>query len=103
MRVAPALETTCFRVAQIALTNVMRHARAKHARVELRFHKTELELTVWDDGVGFDVGAALERAAQGATLGLLSMQERVRLARGEIEIESTPGQGTIIQARFPIE
>jgi PAS domain S-box-containing protein len=103
MRVPPGLETTCFRVAQIALTNVIRHARAKHARVELRFHKSELELSVQDDGIGFDVQAALERAAQGATLGLLSMQERVRLARGGIEIRSTPGQGTIIRARFPVE
>ena len=103
MRLPPNLETTCFRVVQIALTNVTRHADAKKVRVELLGHDTELELVIRDDGVGFDVEAALEHASRGATLGLLSMQERVRLARGNVEIKSAPGHGTEIHARFPIE
>ena len=97
------LETTVFRVAQIALTNVARHAQAKHVHVELRQHEAELELVIRDDGIGFDVAAALERASRGATLGLLSMQERVRLVGGTLEIESTPGMGTEIRVRFPVE
>ena len=56
-----------------------------------------------DDGAGFDVAAALERARHGATLGLPSMQERARLAGGTLEISSTPGQGTRIRARFPLD
>jgi PAS domain S-box-containing protein len=103
MRVPPNLETTCFRVVQIALTNVTRHADAKNVRVELRLHDTELELVISDDGVGFAVEAALERASRGATLGLLSMQERVRLARGNVEIKSAPGHGTEIHVRFPLD
>ena len=79
MCLPPGLETLCFRVAQIALTNVVRHAQAKNLRVELRKRETGLELVVRDDGVGFDVRGALERASRGATLGLLSMQERARL------------------------
>ena len=102
VRLTPSLETTCFRVAQIALANVTRHARAKHVCVELRHDDHQIELLVRDDGVGFDVRAALERAARGATLGLLSMQERVRLANGELDIDSKPERGTEIRTRFPI-
>jgi PAS domain S-box-containing protein len=102
MRLPPSLETTVFRVAQIALANVVRHAQAKHVWVALHRHEEGIELVIRDDGVGFDVPSALESAAHGATLGLLSMQERARLARGELEILSRPGQGTEIRARFPL-
>jgi signal transduction histidine kinase len=102
MRLPLSLETTVFRATQIALTNVARHAQAKHVWVELHQHQTELEWVIRDDGVGFDVASALERAAHGATLGLLSMQERARLVHGELEIKSTLGQGTEIRARFPV-
>jgi PAS domain S-box-containing protein len=102
MRLEPNLETTVFRVAQIALTNVARHAHAKHVGVELHQHESGLELVVRDDGVGFDVSSALARAAQGDSMGLPSMQERVRLACGELEIKSTPGHGAEIHARFPV-
>jgi two-component system sensor histidine kinase UhpB len=102
LRMPPNLETTVFRVAQIALTNVARHAQAKHVQVELRLREAELELVIRDDGIGFDVAAALERASRGATLGLLSMQERVRLVGGALEMTSTPGLGTEIRVHFPI-
>ncbi len=103
LRMPANLETTVFRIAQIALTNVARHAQAKHVHVELRQHEAELELVIRDDGIGFDVAAALERASRGATLGLLSMQERVRLVGGTLKIESAPGLGTEIRVRFPVE
>lgn len=103
LRMPPNLETTVFRVAQIALTNVARHAQATHVCVALRQDAAELELLIRDDGIGFDVAAALERASRGATFGLLSMQERVRLVGGTLEIESTPGMGTEIRVRLPVE
>jgi PAS domain S-box-containing protein len=97
------IEIACFRVAQEALTNVARHAQAKHVHIELRQRDAvELQLIVRDDGVGFDVRAARERAMQGASLGLLGMEERVRLVGGQIEIESAPGRGAEIRARFPM-
>ncbi|HKP51336.1 MAG TPA: PAS domain S-box protein [Chloroflexia bacterium] len=103
MRVAPGIETTCYRVAQIALANVVRHAQAKRVTMKLSQNGTVLVLIIRDDGVGFDVQAAQERAARGATLGLLSMQERVRLVRGDVEIESRPGQGCEIRVCFPVD
>jgi signal transduction histidine kinase len=101
-RLSPELEIACFRLAQEALTNVARHARAKRVLVELHKRDTELELTIRDDGVGFDVQSALERALRGASLGLLGMDERVSLVGGQMRIESVPMQGTEIHARFPL-
>ena len=96
------VEITCFRVVQEALTNVIRHAHARHFAVELGTADDALQLVVRDDGQGFDVPAARARAARGESQGLLSMRERVALAGGELEIDSAPGQGTSIRARIPL-
>jgi signal transduction histidine kinase len=103
LRVASQLETACFRVAQEALTNVARHAGARRVQVHLRKDGPELRLSIRDDGQGFDVPAARRKAAGGGSLGLLGMQERVLLLGGQMEIESAPGQGTLVRARFPLE
>ncbi len=97
-----AVETTCFRVAQEALTNVIRHAQAHVVDVELSAANGTLQLVVHDDGRGFDVSAARKRAAHGGSQGLLSMQERVALAGGDLDIDSVPGQGTTVRARLPL-
>jgi len=102
VRLPVNLETACFRLAQEALTNVARHAQAGQVCMELRHHPAELQLSIRDDGVGFDVNAALERASRGESLGLLGMQERVLLMGGELAIESAPAHGTEVRARFPI-
>ena len=96
------LESTCFRVAQEALTNVIRHAKAQHVYVELQHNENEVNLVIRDDGVGFDVDNAKERATRGASLGVLGMQERVHLINGEIKIGSVPHHGTEIEVRIPI-
>jgi len=101
-RPASEIETACFRIVQEALTNVARHAQAQHVRVELRASDSELRLVVRDDGIGFDVPAARERAAHGASLGLLGMEERAHLVGGQIEIESAPGRGAEIRVRLPL-
>ena len=96
------LKSTCFRITQEALTNILRHAHAKKGRVELRQSETELDLRIRDDGVGFNVTTTRQRAGRGASLGLLGMQERVLLLNGQLYIRSTPGVGTEIWARFPL-
>jgi PAS domain S-box-containing protein len=98
----PELETTCFRVVQEALTNIMRHSQAQNVCVELHQREAELLLRVCDDGVGFDVQAALGNAMGGASLGLLGIQERIWQVGGQIAIQSAPGGGTDIQARLPL-
>jgi signal transduction histidine kinase len=99
--VSKDVETACFRIAQECLTNIARHARARHVRMELRRRDTELELLVHDDGVGFNVLAARERATRGESMGLLGMQERVLLLDGHLEIESSASGGTRMRVRFP--
>jgi signal transduction histidine kinase/DNA-binding response OmpR family regulator len=101
-RLPAELETTCYRIAQETLTNIVRHASARQVVVELRQSDGELRLTIRDDGAGFDVRAARARAARGASLGLLGMQERALLVGGEVTIESAPGQGAEVRARFPL-
>jgi PAS domain S-box-containing protein len=93
--------TACFRVAQEALTNVARHASAQTVWLTLHSASSEIELTIRDDGSGFDSEAARARAAHGGSVGLVSMQERVSLAGGSIDIHSSPGGGTEVRARFP--
>jgi PAS domain S-box-containing protein len=102
-RLDPMIETECFRVAQEALTNVVRHAQAKVVTVELRKEAGQLHLRVRDDGIGFNVAAVREKAVRGASLGLLSMEERALLAGGELEFISIPGQGTEVHAWFPLK
>jgi signal transduction histidine kinase len=102
-RLDPLIETACFRVAQEALTNVVRHARARTVAVEMRNQDERLHLFVRDDGVGFDVTALREQAVLGASLGLLSMEERATLTDGGLECKSAPGQGTEVHAWFPLK
>lgn len=87
-----------FRVAQSALRNVVRHARARRVEVTLRGLDGGLQLAVRDDGAGFDPAGQHARH----TLGLASMRERVHLMAGEFNIESAPGQGTLILAWVPL-
>ena len=101
-RLPPDLETTCFRVVQEALTNILRHAQATQVWIELREVETVLELTIRDNGKGFDVGMVMQHASGDLGLGILGMQERVQLIGGEITIQSTPTHGTEVQVKFPI-
>jgi signal transduction histidine kinase len=95
-------KTACFRVAQEALTNVARHAGARKVALELRSGPKDVQLIVRDDGIGFDVEAARRGAVRGKSLGLLSMQERVTLLGGHIEICSAQSRGSEIRARWPV-
>jgi signal transduction histidine kinase len=91
-----------YRIVQEALTNVRRHAKA--SEVEIRLHCTEdqLEMSVTDDGRGFVVTEALERAQSEKRFGLLGMQERAYLMGGTLETESAPGEGTKLRVILPL-
>ena len=87
-----------FRVAQEALNNVVRHSNARTASVTLRNMDGGLLLAIHDDGDGFDPALAGERVH----LGLASMRERVSLANGTLDVESSPGEGTTVVAWVPV-
>lgn len=94
----PEVEMCLFRVLQEALRNAVKHSRVQQVKVELRAGSNDLQLSVSDSGVGFDPSAALH----GKGLGLVSMQERLRLVNGELIVQSAPDVGTAIQARVPL-
>jgi two-component system sensor histidine kinase UhpB len=100
-RLTPELEVTVFRIVQEAMTNTAKHAQASRVRLALSRGPRTLEVTVQDDGAGFD----LEQALQGQrrrSLGLFGMEERCRLSGGELTIESRPGEGTRIKCVWEI-
>ena len=101
-RYSRELETACFRIAQEAMTNVVRHARAKRVLLLLQKKRRELILLITDDGVGFDVTALRTTAPRTSTLGLLGMQERAHAVGGYIEITSAPSKGTQVRATFKL-
>lgn len=102
-QVPPETETACFRVAQEAINNVLRHARARTLWMRVFTTEQGLGLSVRDDGAGFDLDAARRRAAAGGSLGVVSMEERVALSGGSLELRTAPGQGTILLATFPLK
>ncbi|MBE0543347.1 MAG: sensor histidine kinase [Verrucomicrobia bacterium] len=96
-----ARRTVLYRVAQEALTNVSRHARASHAQVNIQKVNGAMCLSIVDNGRGFQV-ERLSHAQKIKRLGLLGMRERVEMINGRFTIESAPGQGTTIQAQIPL-
>lgn len=96
-------ETACFRVAQEAINNALRHSRARTLSVRLSVAVGRLVLSVRDDGRGFDVDSIRRRAAAGGSLGLVGMEERTALVGGALELRAAPGEGTLVLASFPLE
>ena len=101
-RLPPEIEITIYRIVQEALTNVVKHAEARHVSVILNHRDHQVSAIVEDNGDGFNVEATLNGPAGERRLGLLGMQERAELVGGRLEIESAPGAGTTIIVRIPI-
>ena len=102
VRLPPTIETTIYRAVQEAMTNVLKHARASRVVITLNRLKGYVSVIIEDDGRGFDGEEAMDPTASRTGLGLLGMRERVALAGGTLEIESSPGAGTSILIRIPI-
>ena len=96
--VPPNVSLCLFRVLQEALHNAVRHSQVRRFDVRLRGTGNTVDLTVRDEGVGFDVDVA----NRGLGLGLTSMKERLKLVGGEMFIESQSTRGTTVVARVPV-
>jgi len=94
---------TIYRVIQEALTNIGRHARAENVSVVIRSHDDKVVFSVVDDGKGLDSEQALRRDASEKGLGLATMNERVRMMGGVLDLWSQEGKGTRITFSIPIE
>lgn len=101
-RLDTVIETECFRIAQEALTNVVRHSGATKVCLELSLTADEVQLRVKDDGRGFELRPARERLVFGANLGLLGMEERAALAGGSLIVQTALDAGTEIRAALPL-
>jgi signal transduction histidine kinase len=102
-RLPPEVETTLYRVAYEALTNVQKHARTDRAHVRLARLPRKVRLEVRDEGRGFDPSALTsESGGPGERVGLQSMRERVSLLGGELKIRSKPSNGTSVVAEVPL-
>ncbi|HTS20516.1 MAG TPA: PAS domain-containing sensor histidine kinase [Casimicrobiaceae bacterium] len=99
LRLPSAQESAVFRIVQESLTNVARHARARHVVVRLARENSGLAISVSDDGIGFSSDAPRNPNSRG----LLGMRERAYLLGGEVHVASGPGRGTIVEVRLPIE
>jgi signal transduction histidine kinase len=95
-RLGPELESTVYRLVQETLTNTVKHANAERVELTLKAIGGEVRLSVSDDGSGF----LLDRPGEG--FGLIGMRERVELVGGRLEVESSPGGGTVVRARLPV-
>ena len=91
------LEQALYRVAQESLANIARHSQAQTVGFNLEYKPDVVEMTIFDDGIGFDLGQ------KPSGIGLRSMQERIAMVGGIIEINSTPNKGTRIFVQVPID
>lgn len=100
-RLPAEYETVLYRITQEALTNIAKHAHATRVAVTLNFSPAEVNLTVQDNGRGFNPDQTLQRNGRNAGWGLLGMRERASLIGGHAIIESSPGQGARIRVTVP--
>ncbi|MBK8900690.1 MAG: GAF domain-containing protein [Anaerolineaceae bacterium] len=97
----PEIEVTLYRIAQEALTNVIRHARARTVQVALSMENQAILMSVKDDGCGFEPHV-VTAVSQKRHLGLISMRERAAIAGGSLTLNTEPGAGTSVLVRFPL-
>lgn len=93
------VNTALFRIVQEALTNTVKHARARSAQVRLIFEPTTVTVRIQDDGLGFDAGRISRQGRR--PWGLEGMRERAGLLGGTLELDSIPGLGTTISVTIP--
>ncbi len=102
-RLSPELQITLFRIIQETTMNIARHSEATNVFINIRTDRKKFTMTIEDDGVGFDPAVALENLQTGRGLGVLGMRERAAQVNGELQICSTPDEGTIIQCSVPLK
>jgi signal transduction histidine kinase len=100
-RLPPDLELAAYRIVQEALHNVVQHAQASQAWVEVRFEEKHLVLSVRDDGQGFEPPDLPDSLARQGHFGLMGIRERALLYGGQLAIRSAPGEGTAVTVRLP--
>jgi signal transduction histidine kinase len=91
-----------FRIIQEGLTNIRKHSGATRVSLNMDFHESSINVTIGDNGVGFEIPAGLDDLTMAGKLGLVGMQERAQLLGGTMDIKSQPGQGTTLAVDIPL-
>jgi signal transduction histidine kinase len=99
-RLSNEVELALYRIAQEALSNVVRHAQAKQAELRIVFKSKDIDLEVSDNGVGFNMPTSPTDFAPSGHFGLLGIRERADLIGARLEVESVPGKGTKLKVRL---
>lgn len=102
IRLPAEYETVLFRITQEALNNVAKHAEASRASVKLDIRPTQIDLSISDDGRGFDPEQVLRGDSSHTGWGLLGIQERTALIGGQVQMDTEPGHGTTIRVQVPL-
>jgi PAS domain S-box-containing protein len=97
----PETQILLFRIAQEALNNIRKHARASNVAIRVEGGDKNIKMTVTDDGQGFEAPGKIDGMVSAGRLGLMGMHERARLLNGSLQIESAPGKGTEITVKLP--
>ena len=97
------IEILLFRVVQEALRNIEKHAQASNVEVSIRFEDAKTAITITDNGIGFQIPTKISDLSRSGKLGLVGMEERVRLLNGSIEVKSEPGEGTSVLIEAPTQ
>ncbi|MGA9047734.1 MAG: PAS domain S-box protein [Dehalococcoidia bacterium] len=102
-RLLPEMELILFRIIQEGLNNVSKHAVASEAEVRVDFENSRVDVSIVDNGQGFELPQTVGDLSHSGKLGLVGMQERVSLLNGSIDIKSKPGKGTEVRVSVPLE
>lgn len=101
-QIPDATESAIYRIVQEGLANIVKHAKARGARVELTRADNAIHLSILDDGCGFDMNEPPARHPRGSGSGLLNMKERAAMLGGTFRVSSTPGEGTLLSLKIPL-
>ncbi|MHB0922761.1 MAG: sensor histidine kinase [Bellilinea sp.] len=101
-RLTPGIELALYRMAQEALNNASRHAKAQSVNLELSFEPHQVRMSIWDNGVGFEMPQVPDEFARKGHFGLLGLTERAELINAELKVESLPGEGTRVEVAVPL-
>ncbi len=103
VRIPPRAKVFLFRIVQESLSNVLRHAQAKHVHVEIRVKAKDLFAIIRDDGIGFNLRKVKKDPEKWASFGVRGIEERARLLGGVASIRSVPGGGTTVSVTMPLD
>ena len=101
LKIKPKLEITIFRICQELINNIIKHSKAKNFSIQISQDEESIKLIVDDDGVGFEKQRTNQDETKLRGMGLVSITERVGAFKGIIDIDSSPGNGTVVAIEFP--